>query len=46
MSACNACYVASTEPAWLAELVIRHRTDRPCDRHNPDPSDPKEEHRV
>lgn len=32
---CNACYEASTSPAWLAQLVTRNRIDRPCERHHP-----------
>jgi len=30
---CNACYLASTKPAWVAELVVQAREDHPCAVH-------------
>lgn len=30
---CNDCYRESTKPAWLADLVARHRNDQPCEKH-------------
>lgn len=33
-AACNACYLASTQPEWLARLVIATRTDRPRQQHS------------
>ena len=32
---CNACYEASTEPAWVAQFVTLVRVDQPCKRHRP-----------
>lgn len=34
MSGCPQCYVNSTEPLWLAQLVARHMTGW-CDAHKP-----------
>ena len=31
---CNACYEASTEPAWVAQFVTMVRVDQPCSRHS------------
>lgn len=30
---CNACYIATTNPPWIAQLVVKNRIDRPCERH-------------
>lgn len=35
---CNACYRASTQPAWIGDLVTRHRIDHPCERHAQPPT--------
>lgn len=35
---CNACYRASTQPAWIGDLVTRHRVDHPCERHSTPPA--------
>lgn len=33
-ASCNACYIASTQPEWLARVVVTHRVDRPCEAHS------------
>ena len=33
MSECNACYLGSTNPQWVALLVTKNRQDRPCTTH-------------
>lgn len=30
---CNACYLASTRPEWVAQFVVNIRTDQPCEKH-------------
>lgn len=30
---CNACYIASTQPYWMALWVTKLRTDKPCEKH-------------
>lgn len=39
---CNACYLASTRPLWVAQFVTILRTDRPCPAHAA-PTSPKQE---
>lgn len=30
---CAACYLATTEPRWLAEFVCKFFKDTPCEKH-------------
>ena len=36
---CNACYLATTQPEWIARIVTNMREDKPCEMHREERSD-------